>query len=204
MTFMPFKNMPPLYTTWQSMRHRCLNPRFKQWNDYGGRGITICKEWDNYAQFAKDMGQKPKGYVLDRIDNNGPYAPWNCRWASWKESQRNRRVTRWVEIEGRRHKAADLAEQSGLKTDTIVYRAGLGLPLSVVLQPNKIPDRRSKEARSKPGRVIGAIRRSLTHCKHGHEFSEENTYIKPNGNRSCKKCKIIATKRYLEKRKNGI
>ena len=84
-----------LYYAWSHMRTRCLNPQNKDWKDYGGRGITICKRWDSFEGFAKDMGPHPgKGWTLDRWPNNdGNYEPTNCRWATRSMQVRNQRRT---------------------------------------------------------------------------------------------------------------
>ena len=79
------------YHTWNSMKQRCLNSNHKNYPQYGGRGITICKEWtDSYEQFLKDMGHKVRGMTLDRVDNDGSYEPSNCRWATQKEQCNNK------------------------------------------------------------------------------------------------------------------
>lgn len=177
------------------MLHRCKTPTAKAFKDYGGRGIRVCERWHTFSNFIDDMGPRPDGMTLDRIDNNGHYEPENCRWATHKEQQRNRRVGLVVvHVQGVPHLLVDLAAQAPfLKRDTLQQRAARGLPLSEVLAPGK------KYTRRVPVEAIAAHRRKAverTHCKAGHAFDDANTYITKQGWKNCRACHAAKMRSY--------
>lgn len=83
----------PGITSYRSMISRCYNQEHTNYRNYGGRGITVCDRWiGSYVNFREDMGFRPVGLTLDRIDPNGNYEPSNCRWATWSQQNKNKRI----------------------------------------------------------------------------------------------------------------
>lgn len=115
------------YTAWQAMNARCRNPNNPRYASYGGRGIAICERWKRFENFWSDMGPKPsKSHQLDRVDNDRGYEPGNCRWATPAVQMVNRRVTRFVEVDGKQVPLAELARLCGIPANTLRGRIVAG------------------------------------------------------------------------------
>jgi hypothetical protein len=111
-----------VHRVWIGMRSRCNNPNSREYANYGGRGIKVCERWDLFENFVADMGIRPDGYSIDRIDNNGNYEPSNCRWATTKQQLNNRRVNRVLELNGERKTMAEWADKLGVRWDLLRCR----------------------------------------------------------------------------------
>lgn len=115
------------HKTWRAMKARCLNPSHQAYDRYGGRGISVCERWMDFESFLSDMGRRPIGKTLDRINNNRGYSPDNCRWATWTEQQRNRRDNVSLTIGGIYFPSISAAaEHLGLKRKTLERRVRKG------------------------------------------------------------------------------
>jgi hypothetical protein len=119
----------PIYLVWSAMLNRCRNPRVNGYENYGGRGITVCDEWLSFEQFYADMGDQPPGMSIDRIDNENGYSKENCRWATRKEQTANRRIQRnaiTIIIDGNRRAAVEICRERGINPGTFRTRIKRG------------------------------------------------------------------------------
>lgn len=124
------------YRAWRSMKQRCYSQTSPHYQGYGSRGIVVCDRWRrDFAAFFADMGCAPKGLSLDRIDNNGPYSPENCRWATAAEQTNNRRITTMVTFENQRMPLADAARLAGFDRRTLYQRLYYGVPEERLFAP---------------------------------------------------------------------
>lgn len=120
------KTRTKIYAIWRAMTQRCYDPNSHAYNRYGGRGIKICDKWKSFEGFYEDMGDKPEGLSLERIDNNGNYEPANVVWATHKAQSNNRRSNVVLEFQGRKQTMQQWADESGLKIQTIWARLHRG------------------------------------------------------------------------------
>lgn len=116
------KSKTQVYKVWASMRERCSNPKQKNYAAYGGRGIKVDPRWERFEQFVADMGERPKGHSLDRIDNDGDYSPENCRWTTQKEQVLNSSRPRWITVKGVTKHLSEWARDLKVPPATITNR----------------------------------------------------------------------------------
>jgi len=122
----------PIYNSWASLIARCENAKDARYHRYGGRGIKVCAKWRNdFAAFARDVGERPPGTSIDRIDNDGDYEPGNCRWATPTEQANN--TSRSIVIAGRTLR--EWSELTGLKLGTIQSRVHRGWSRERAVRP---------------------------------------------------------------------
>ena len=100
----------PEYRIWAKMHNRCNDKNSKSYNDYGGRGIMVCRSWKVFENFYEDMGKRPEGMSIDRIDVNGDYCPENCRWVTVNTQNNNKRNNRYISYKGETKTLSEWAE----------------------------------------------------------------------------------------------
>ena len=126
-----------LYRTWRGILNRCYDPKVKAYPDYGGRGIRVCEAWRvSFDTFCRDVGDPPsdgRGWGIDRIQNDGDYAPGNVRWATQATQSLNRRNNVWLEAQGRRMTLSQWARDRGLSAGTIQARMRRGWSIEQAL-----------------------------------------------------------------------
>ena len=122
----------PTWNSWMAMIKRCYGKYSINYANYGGRGIEVCKRWvDSFEEFLADMGERPEGMSIDRINVNGNYEPGNCRWATRKQQARNTTTNKIVLFEGKSYCQKELAEKLGIGAQTIRKRMRKGIPLEM-------------------------------------------------------------------------
>lgn len=122
------------YNAYKTMLNRCYNPNSIQYEDYGGRGIFVCDDWRfDYAKFYKDMGPRPEGMSIERLNVNDGYYPANCRWATFKEQARNKRNTILIEHNGETLSMADWADILGVSYNYLAKRRQMGRDMNKLI-----------------------------------------------------------------------
>lgn len=132
------------YKRWRAMMDRCYIGTTAQFCDYGGRGIYVVKRWHHAPNFVADMGNPPEGMTLERIDNNGPYSPENCRWATRAEQSLNHRRNRLVTYNGETKPLIEWSKQTGIHHRTLTNRIDRGWSVERALTQPAGPANRLK------------------------------------------------------------
>lgn len=116
-----------IYKAWSGMRQRCENPNHPMFHLYGGVGISVCSRWESFDNFISDMGERPPGHSIDRIDGKKGYSVDNCRWALPSAQARNISTNRLVIVAGRVMCLKDACSLMGVSYDRVIYRTRRGL-----------------------------------------------------------------------------
>lgn len=134
----------PIYKIWQGIKDRCNNNKTPAYLYYGARGIKVCDRWMKFENFYADMGDRPEGMSLDRIDNDGDYCPENCRWATLEEQARNTRRVRKYTFEGQSKCIAEWASIANIHYQTLTTRLNNGWSIEKALRTPIKNQRRKK------------------------------------------------------------
>jgi len=124
----------PSYTSWNGMLDRCYGKTNPGYPRYGGRGIKVCKRWHSVENFILDMGIRPEGMQIDRIDNDGNYSPSNCRWATRLEQANNTSRNVFLEHNGERKTLAEWSRELKINRNTLKKRYRIGWPVHKILE----------------------------------------------------------------------
>ncbi len=128
------KKYTGMYGSWYAMKQRCNNPKNKQFKDYGGRGISYPKNWESFDGFREEMGSSyTNSLTIDRIDNNKNYSMENCRWATRKQQNNNKRSNIVLTFNGQTYPLAIWSEKLGMSFDVLRSRFYRGMPLEKIL-----------------------------------------------------------------------
>lgn len=115
------------HTAWFGIKTRCYNKNYKYYDNYGGRGIKVCDRWlESFENFFEDMGRRPKGHTIERIDNDGNYEPSNCRWATNEEQSRNKSTSINIKIKGTKKNIAEWCRDNNIPYGTAYNRIRSG------------------------------------------------------------------------------
>lgn len=145
----PSANWPIEYRAWQQINYRCHNPRSKDFARYGARGISVCPEWRTDVQaFIRDMGPRPPRHSIERLDNEGPYSPENCIWATTTVQSRNRRSNHRLEFRGETLTITEWALRTGISKALIRHRVAAGWPVEEALTSPPSKSLNSRHRRS--------------------------------------------------------
>lgn len=120
------KSRSPAYLSWRAMRDRCLNQNSTSYRWYGAAGIKVCERWERFESFLADMGERPAGMSLERIDRTKGYEPSNCRWATSKDQARNRRTNNVIAYLGESLTLEQWAERYEIPSNTLWMRLNNG------------------------------------------------------------------------------
>jgi hypothetical protein len=127
-----------IYKVWAAMKQRCGNENDKSYNNYGGRGITVCDEWREdfqaFYDWATANGYK-EGLQIDRVDNDGDYEPGNCQWTTKKINLRNKRQSVFIEYNNEVHTVAEWSRITGIHRNTLDGRIRSGKPVEEIFKP---------------------------------------------------------------------
>lgn len=184
------KDYPRLHRIYHWMKRRCYDPKTPRYEDYGGRGISVSREWidkahgfDNFVQWAIENGYSDR-LTLDRIDVNGDYCPENCRWVTYKEQNENKRDTKWVVYKGKKIQLKRLCEKIGVCYDTVhnrIYSLGWDVERAI-MEPSQQENSLMKKCREK-GMNYGTVRSRIKQFG----WSEERALNTPSIGRGANK-----------------